>query len=70
MTLTVLNNNITYQNVELVPIDFLSIENHEQKNKGNMIKSIDILGRTTNKQNNILINIYNNSIIEKNINAE
>jgi hypothetical protein len=63
---TVLNNNITIENIELVPISITSI--NEENENINEINNIDLLGR---KQSNILkgINISkeNNNTVKKEI---
>ena len=62
----VLNNNITIENIELVPISITSI--NEENENINEINNIDLLGR---KQSNILkginINKENNNSVKKEI---
>ena len=59
---SIINNNFTLQDVQLVPIGFVGL-NDIQKNK-KLIKSIDILGRENNNSN-LKINIFKDGTINK-----
>ena len=61
---SILNNNTSYLNVQLVPINFVNID--EIKIGDKIIESIDILGRENNRNiNNLKIDIYENGLKTK-----
>jgi len=61
---SIINNNFTVQDVQLVPIGFVDVNNIKENKK--ITNSIDILGRK-NKNNNIKINIFKDGSINKKI---
>ena len=61
---SILNNNTSYLNVQLVPINFVNVD--EIKIGDKIIESIDILGRENNRNiNNLKIDIYENGLKTK-----
>ena len=63
---SVLNNNTSYLNVQLVPINFVNVD--EIKKGDKIIESIDIIGRKNNRNiNNLKIDIYDNGSKTKKI---
>ena len=61
---SILNNNTSYLNVQLVPINFVNVD--EIKIGDKIIESIDILGRENNRNiNNLTIDIYENGLKTK-----
>ena len=63
---SILNNNTTYLNVQLVPINFVNIEEIDLSEK--MTKSIDLLGRKSQNQlNKIKIDVHENGSKTKKI---
>ena len=63
---SILNNNTTYLNVQLVPINFVNIEEIDLSEK--ITKSIDLLGRKSQNQlNKIKINVHENGSKTKKI---
>ena len=61
---SILNNNTSYLNVQLVPINFVNVD--EIKIGDKIIESIDILGRENNRNiNNLKIDIYKNGLKTK-----
>ena len=63
---SILNNNTTYLNVQLVPINFVNIEEIDLSEK--ITKSIDLLGRKSQNQlNKIKIDVHENGIKTKKI---
>ena len=63
---SILNNNTTYLNVQLVPINFVNIEEIDLSEK--ITKSIDLLGRKShNKLNKIKIDVHENGSKTKKI---
>ena len=67
INITILNNNITVQNIQLVPIGFLGINQQLNLNK-QIIQTVDLLGKETNSiKNSPLLHIYNDRTVEKRI---
>jgi len=63
---SILNNNTTYLNVQLVPINFVNIEEIDLSEK--ITKSIDLLGRKSQNQlNKIKIDVHENGSKTKKI---
>jgi len=63
---SILNNNTTYLNVQLVPINFVNIEEIDLSEK--ITKSIDLLGRKSKNQlNKIKIDVHENGSKTKKI---
>ena len=63
---SILNNNTTYLNVQLVPINFVNIEEIDLSEK--ITKSIDLLGRKSqNELNKIKIDVHENGSKTKKI---
>ena len=63
---SILNNNTTYLNVQLVPINFVNIEEFYETEK--ISKSIDLLGRKSQNQlNKIKIDVHENGSKTKKI---
>ena len=63
---SILNNNTSYLNVQLVPINFVNVD--EIKIGDKIIESIDILGRENNRNiNNLKIDIYENGLKTKKV---
>ena len=63
---SILNNNTTYLNVQLVPINFVNIEEIDLSEK--ITKSIDLLGRKSQNQlNKIKIDVHKNGSKTKKI---
>lgn len=63
---SILNNNTTYLNVQLVPINFVNIEEIDLSKK--ITKSIDLLGRKSQNQlNKIKIDVHENGSKTKKI---
>ena len=63
---SILNNNTTYLNVQLVPINFVNIEEIDLSEK--ITKSIDLLGRKSHNQlNKIKIDVHENGSKTKKI---
>ncbi len=61
---SILNNNTSYLNVQLVPINFVNVD--EIKIGDKIIESIDILGRENNRNiNNLKIDFYENGLKSK-----
>ena len=61
---SILNNNTSYLNVQLVPINFVNVD--EIKIGDKIIESIDILGRENNRNiNNLKVDIYENGLKSK-----
>jgi len=61
---SILNNNTSYLNVQLVPINFVNVD--EIKIGDKITESIDILGRKNNRNiNNLKIDIYENGLKTK-----
>ena len=59
---SIINNDFTLQDVQLVPIGFVGLNNIQENKK--LIKSIDILGRENNNSN-LKINIFKDGTINK-----
>ena len=60
---TILNNNISIKNIQLVPLNLVTIE-EKIENKKNILQTIDLLGRKTNN-GKIIIQINKNQSIKK-----
>ena len=66
INVSVLNNTTTIEDVQLVPLNFVGIENKNVHQK--IINSIDILGRKNNQgKNKLLFNIFEDGKIERKI---
>ena len=69
INVAVLNNATTIEDIQLVPLNFVGIEDKNVRIK--VAKSIDILGRKNNKgTNKLLFNIFEDGKIEKRITIE
>jgi len=69
INVTVLNNTTTIEDIQLVPLNFVGIE--DKNVRIGVAKSIDILGRKNNKgKNKLLFNIFEDGKIEKRITIE
>ena len=65
---TILNNNITVQDIQLVPINLIPTSIAEKIDRNNKNLFIDILGKKTKEiKNTPLLRIYNDGSIEKSI---
>ena len=69
LNISVLNNTTTIEDVQLVPLNFVGIDNKNVNQK--IINSIDILGRKNNTgKNKLLFNVFEDGKIEKKITIE
>ena len=64
-----LNNTTTIEDIQLIPLNFVGIDNKNVNQK--IINSIDILGRKNNTgKNKLLFNIFEDGKIERKITIE
>ena len=66
INVSVLNNTITIEDIQLVPLNFVGIENQNVQIR--VVNLLDILGRKNNQEKNkLLFHIFDNGTIEKKI---
>ena len=64
LNVSVLNNTITIEDIQLVPLNFVGIENKNVQTR--VVNSIDILGRKINQgNNNLFFNIFEDGKVER-----
>jgi len=69
LNISVLNNTTTIEDIQLIPLNFVGIDNKNVNQK--IINSIDILGRKNNTgKNKLLFNIFENGKIDRKITIE